>query len=353
MQFALITDTHFGARSDNQAFDEYFRKFYTETFFPELRARKIKHIVHLGDIFDRRKYINFNTLKNCREYFFDVLKQEDITMDLLVGNHDTFFKNTNDVNSPALLLNDYDNITVIDTPRTVHLGLGVKVLMMPWICTDNYRQCMDMLENTDATRVFGHFEISGFTMYRGHESDTGFDPKIFQRFDQVLSGHFHHRSTQGNITYVGNAYEMTWSDFDDPRGFSIYDVKTGNMEFIQNPNCMFHRIVYDDRNNAAQAMSVQNLRERMIKLVVANKTDFSLFDAFVDRLYAINPLELKIIEDFSEFETEALDEENLNLEDTMTLLAEYVDGLETDANKDRLKNLLKTLYVEAQDYEGT
>jgi hypothetical protein len=90
----------------------------------------------------------------------------------------------------------------------------------------------------------------------------------------------------------------------------------------------------------------------MVKLVVANKTDFSEFDRFVDRLYAQNPLELKIIEDFSEFESEALDEENLNLEDTMTLLSQYVDSLETDANKDRIKTILKTLYVEAQDYEG-
>jgi DNA repair exonuclease SbcCD nuclease subunit len=351
MKIALITDTHFGARSDNLTFDGFFRDFYTHVFFPTLEKNNIDTIIHLGDIFDRRKYINFNTLKNCREYFFDELQRRGIFMHLLVGNHDTFFKNTNDVNSPGLLLDSYDNIKCYAEPFEL-VGLKDNILLMPWICSDNYQQCMDMIERTEAKRLFGHLEIAGFVMHRGQESEGGFDPKIFAKFEQVFSGHFHHRSTKGNITYLGNPYEMTWNDYDDPRGFHLYDTKTHELEFIENPYRMFHRIVYDDSNDINKNMELSNLKERMVKLVVANKTDFSEFDRFVDRLYAQNPLELKIIEDFSEFESEALDEENLNLEDTMTLLSQYVDSLETDANKDRIKNILKTLYVEAQDYEG-
>jgi DNA repair exonuclease SbcCD nuclease subunit len=352
MQFALITDTHFGARSDNQSYDDYFRKFYTETFFPELERRNIKNIIHLGDIFDRRKYINFNTLKNCREYFFDELQRRNIQMFLLVGNHDTFFKNTNDVNSPRLLLDSYPNITVIDTPREETLRCG-PILFMPWICTDNYAHCMDMIKNTKAKTMFGHLEITGFIMHRGQQCEGGFDPQTFEKFDRVFSGHFHHRSTKGNITYLGNPYELTWNDYDDPRGFHIWCSDSNELEFIENPNSMFYRIVYDDKNNPEPIKNLAHYQDRSVKLIVANKTNFSEFDALVDRLYQVNPLELKIIEDFSEFESEAIDEENLNLEDTMTLLGEYVDSIETDADKERLKTLLKTLYVEAQDYEGS
>lgn len=349
MKIALITDTHFGARSDNQIFDNFFREFYTHVFFPTLEKNNIKNVIHLGDIFDRRKYINFNTLKNCKEYFFDELQRQEIVMHLLVGNHDTFFKNTNAVNSPHLLLDSYDNIRCYSEPYELK-SLDTNILLMPWICTENYQQCMEMIKNTESTRLFGHLEISGFVMHRGQECEGGFDPAIFAKFEQVFSGHFHHRSTKGNITYLGNPYELTWNDYDDPRGFHLYDTISGELEFIENPYRMFYKFVYDDSKTENLELNCPN--ERSIKLIVANKTNFSYFDNYVDRLYSKNPLELKIIEDFSEFEASAIEDENLNLEDTMTLLGQYVDGLDTDVDKEKLKTILKTLYVQAQDYEA-
>lgn len=348
MKIALITDTHFGARSDNQAFDNFFREFYTNVFFPTLEKNNIQTIIHLGDIFDRRKYINFNTLKNCREYFFDELQDREIFMHLMVGNHDTFFKNTNAVNSPDLLLDSYDNIRCYSEPHEL-TGLKSNILLMPWICTENFQQCMDAIKNTQAPTLFGHLEISGFVMHRGQECEGGFDPSIFAKFQRVFSGHFHHRSTKGNITYLGNPYELTWNDYEDPRGFHLFDTKTFELEFIENPYRMFYKFIYDDSKDQTETLDCPE--QRIIKLIVANKTNFSYFDNYIDRLYSRNPLELKIIEDFSEFEASAMDDENLNLEDTMTLLGQYVDGLETEVDKEKLKNILKTLYVQAQDYD--
>ena len=110
MKVALITDTHFGARSDSIPFDNFFNKFYTEVFFPHLERDQIKTIIHLGDVFDRRKYINFNTLKKCKEYFFDRTADLGIDVHMIAGNHDTFFKNTNEVNALDLLLREYPNV---------------------------------------------------------------------------------------------------------------------------------------------------------------------------------------------------------------------------------------------------
>jgi DNA repair exonuclease SbcCD nuclease subunit len=347
---ALVTDTHFGARSDSITFDNFFRKFYEETFFPELDKRGIDTIFHLGDCFDRRKYINFNTLSSCRDYFFDQAKKRGIKVVMIVGNHDTFFKNTNDVNSPHLLLQDYDNIVAYSSPIDYNVG-GLSILLMPWICTDNYNECMEAMKVTKSQVMFGHFEIAGFQMYKGHENDEGFDPKIFEKFDLVCSGHFHHRSSNGNINYLGNPYELTWADFEDPRGFHIFDTSTRELEFIQNPFTIFSKIYYDDEKIDSMAIDVSQYANQHIKLIVVNKKDFYKYDQFVERLYKINPLELKIIEDLSEFESEALGDGDIDLEDTITLLSQYVDNLDTDADKDRIKNLMKTLYVEAQDFE--
>jgi DNA repair exonuclease SbcCD nuclease subunit len=102
--------------------------------------------------------------------------------------------------------------------------------MMPWICADNYEQCMGAINTTKSTIMFCHTDIVGFQMHKGQACDEGFDPKQFSKFDLVFSGHFHHRSTIGNITYLGNPYEMTWADFEDPRGFNIFDTDTRELQ---------------------------------------------------------------------------------------------------------------------------
>lgn len=351
MKIALVTDLHFGARGDSIQFDAYFKKFYDETFFPTLVERGIKTIFDLGDTFDRRKYINYNSLKSCKEYFFDKARDLSIDIHMIPGNHDTYFKNTNEVNSPNLLLREYDNVYLYEKPTEVTMG-KTKILLLPWICTDNYEGTMDVVRNTGAKVCFGHFEFSGYQMYRGTPNPHGMDAGIFSSFDLVISGHFHHRHSRGNITYMGNPYEITWSDFDDPRGFAIFNCDNQEIEYVDNPNKMFHKIYYDDSEPGSvgvlRSFDYATVRNQCVRLIVSKKTNVSLFEKFLDNLYQQDLIELKIIEDLSEFEDNIVGED-VDLEDTMTLLKEYVDGIELTVDKEKLKNMLQSLYVEAQD----
>lgn len=351
MKIATINDTHFGARSDSLQFDNFFRKFYDEFFFPTLVEKEIKTIMHLGDVFDRRKYINYNTLRSCKEYFFDKARDLGIDIHMIPGNHDTYFKNTNDVNSPELLLREYDNVKVYPTITKLEFD-EKKILFVPWICSENYKESMDTIASTDATVCFGHFEFAGFQMYKGMPSEHGMDIDPFSKFSLVCSGHYHHRSRDGNILYLGNPYEITWSDYDDPRGFNIYDTRTDDVEFLRNPFTIFHKFHYDDTNDSFRklidAFDYSSIQNTCIKVIVVKKTDFGYFDSFVEKLYQCNLTELKIIEDFSEFEDDAVGDIEVNLEDTMSLLNDYVDNVTTDLDRDRLKTVLRTLYVEAQ-----
>ena len=133
MKVAILGDTHFGSRNDHQSFHDYYEKFYANVFFPYLRDNNIKQIIQLGDLFDRRKYVNFYTLKRAREYFFDPIVTNDLHMHVFVGNHDTYFKNTNEVNSPELLLQDYVGfVHVHSEPIDIDLG-GTKATLLPWV----------------------------------------------------------------------------------------------------------------------------------------------------------------------------------------------------------------------------
>ena len=343
----ILGDTHFGVRSDSKHFADFYRKFYTEIFFPYLKKHNIKDIYQLGDLFDRRKYINFFTLTECRDYFFDVAQDMGIHLHVLVGNHDIFWRESLSVNSPTLLLKDYSNITLYDKPTAIDVG-NMSFDVIPWICKENEEECHSFMKKSHNQYCLGHFEIAGFQMYKGIDNHDGLSPEMFRKYKQVISGHYHHRSTNGNITYVGTPQEHTWADSDDPRGFHILDTDTAEMEFVLNPFTMFTKLYYDDTKD--WNYNTDDFTNKHLKLVVVNKTDFLKFDQVVDKIYKSNPLELKIIEDLSEFETADLGNTDVDLEDTMTLLSQYVDGIDTEANKDRIKTIMKTLYVEAQHW---
>lgn len=354
MKVAIITDQHFGTRNDSSHFLDYYEKFYTETFFPKIDEEGITTLLILGDTFDRRKYVNFNSLKRAKEMFFDKLADRNIRVEMIAGNHDTYFKNTNKVNSPDLLLEEYANINVIDHPTTIYVD-EIPICMVPWICAENYMDSMDTVSDTKAQICMGHFEISGFHMYRGMHSEEGLDRKIFKKFDMVFSGHYHHRHNQDNIYYLGNPYELYWNDYADPRGFHFFDLNTRELEFVQNPNIMFHRIVYDDKEQSVTEIVNQDLDQytnKYVKVVVKTKSNPYVFDSFINKLYNVNPIDVTIAEDFIEV-SEGIEEIMVDqAQDTLTILNSFVDQTSPDdIDTNKLKGILRELYVEAINLE--
>ncbi len=349
MKVAIITDQHFGARNDSIAFLDFFQKFYDNTFFPTIDDNGIDTVLILGDTFDRRKYVNFYALDRAKKMFFDKLEERGITVHMLAGNHDTYFKNTNEVNSPDLLLQEYSNVVVIDKPETIVVD-GTSICMMPWICPENYQESLDMMQNTKAEICMGHFEIAGFAMYRGMESHDGLDKSIFEKFDLVFSGHYHHRSSDKHIHYLGNPYELTWQDYNDPRGFHLFDTDTRGLQFIPNPYRMFERLEYNDKDAEPIDLDAIDLKNMYVKLIVLNKTDFYKFDKFIAKLYNKGCADIKIVEDMSEFNEGEIGEE-ISLEDTVSVLTHYIDSITTDVDKEQIKTFMQGLYTEAVNIE--
>ena len=356
MKIALITDQHFGARNDAAHVLDFYQKFYEQVFFPKIKEEKVSAVLILGDTFDRRKYLNYFTLKRAKQMFFDPLFEMGVDVHILAGNHDTYFKNTNEVNSVDLLMQQYgSSFHVIDGPEEIYIGPH-KICMVPWICADNYDASMQILKDTDAKICCGHFEIAGFAMYRGMPSEEGLDRGMFRKFNHTFSGHYHHKSSDGGIHYLGNPYELTWQDYNDDRGFHILDLDTDSLEFIKNPNKMFFKLIYDDKKDSISDitnMDVSQYKDTYVKVVVINKTNPYLFDKLMNNLYNINPADITIVEDFTD-PSEGIDEVVDQAEDTLTILNKYIDNItEENIDNNRLKTLLKELYVEALNTEGT
>jgi DNA repair exonuclease SbcCD nuclease subunit len=347
MLIALVTDLHFGGRNDSLIFDRYFAKFYTEVFFPKIEELGIKQIINLGDTFDRRKYVNFNTLHSCKEYFFDPIDQMGLKMDVIVGNHDSTYKNTLRVNSPNLLLSSYKTITSISTPTTLNYG-GTEICLMPWICKDNYEEAMKHIADTKAQILMGHLELKGFGMYRGEHNEHGYEREIFDKFDLVFTGHFHHKDTQDHITYLGSPYEMTWSDYDDDRGFHIFDTDTRELTFYRNPFKMFHKIGYNDVTDTIDEILDHDFTQyenSMVKVVIGEKSNPYAFSQFIDRLEKVNPANVSFIDDTLDLN---FDDEDLgDVDDTPTFIKNRVDQIPQERLRKPLKKLMLALHTEA------
>ncbi len=342
MKIAIITDQHLDGRKGNLAFWNYFQKFYDEIFFPTLEKEGVKVVFDLGDTFDNRKSMDFNTFHRVRENYFERLKPYNVHM--LLGNHCTYYKNTNRINSPELLLEQYKNIKIYSEPTEILMGKKV-FLMLPWINKENQEDVFRRLETSEADICCGHLELTGFEVTPGMKMDHGMDPQLFHRFKRVWSGHYHHKSKNGNIQYLGNPYQMFWNDYKDTRGFHIYDTESDRLKFVENPFEIFDKIFYDDTSVDYNKQDVSDYKDKFIKVVVNEKRDYQMFETLVDRLYNVGVHDVKIVETLVD-EDDKTDIE-ISAKDTLTLLNEYIDEVEMSVDKSDLKGLMRTLYIES------
>jgi len=344
MRIAVITDSHYGARKGSKHLHDYFELFYKNVFFPYLEENGITTVVHMGDIFDSRKSIDYQSLEWAKRVVFEPLKKYKVYA--ITGNHDCYYKDTNYVNSPELLLKDYTNIKTYSKATEIKID-KLKILLLPWINSENYEESCEVIDQSKAKITMGHLEINGFKATRGHIMETGMDVSVFNKFDKVFSGHFHTRSTDGKIHYLGNPYEMFWNDVNDTRGFHIFDTETLEHTPVDNPYKLFYNIYYEDTNY--KLFNTTEYESKIVKLIVRKKSKPKQFEKFIDKLYSAGIQELKIIENFNIQENEEfdIDEE----ESTISILNRYIDESEFEFDKNIIKGIFQDLYRQACEVE--
>ncbi len=352
MKIAIVTDTHFGARSDSPLFNEYFFKFWDNVFFPYLENNKIDTILHLGDIVDRKKFINYVILNSVRTRFVNKIVKNNYTMYLLVGNHDVPVKNNNEINSFTELFGSYNNIKVVHKATTISLD-GLDIAMIPWIHNENFRDTIDFIQKTPAQIAMGHLDLAGFEMDKGNVCKDGMSKEYFEKFESVYTGHFHHKSTDGHIFYLGNPYEITWADYNDRRGFHVLDTNTREVEFIENPYKLFHKTIYNDSAETLDSISNKDYslyKECFVTVVVEKKTNFVLFEKFMEKLYEVNPYEIIVVENYSDSDVSE-DDFIDKMDTTVDIIDKYIDKISIEGDKDKLKNLMHEIYKEAHSMD--
>jgi hypothetical protein len=310
-------------------------------FFPTLEQYGITTVIHMGDAFDSRKSIDFVGLDWTRKVVLDPLSKYDVH--LITGNHDCYFKNSNKVNSPELLLSEYKNIKTYSEPTEIKVD-GLDILLLPWINTENQEKSLKLIKKTKSKIAMGHLEMQGFRVNKHLVMEEhGLEADIFSNFTKVFSGHYHTRSDNGTVFYLGNPYEIYWNDVNDVRGFTIFDTETLEHFSIDNPYRMFYNIYYED--TPYQTFDTRDYEGKIVKVIVRKKSDQTQFEKFIDKLYTTNISELKIVENFQVQDIEEF--EAFESEDTFSILQRYVNDSECEFNKTTITNILEEVYKES------
>jgi hypothetical protein len=346
MKIAIITDQHFGARKGAQFIHDYFEEFYNNIFFPYLEEHQIDTVIDMGDTFDNRRNIDLASLEWSKRVYFDRLQDMGITLHSVVGNHTAYYKDTNEVNTIDLLLSEYDNISVYANTTEINID-GLDILLIPWINQENEKETYNLIKKTKCSVAMGHLELNGFTATPGHMMEHGASLEPYQNFEKVYSGHYHTRSDNGKIYYLGNPYELFWNDVNQTRGFHIFDTSTKEHTPVNNPYKLFHILYYRDTNY--KLFDTRELKNKIVKVIVKQKTNQKQFEKFIDKLYSAGIQDLKIVENFvlqesSDFEVE-------ETENTIRILNRYIDESEFEGDKTIIKGIFQDLYRQACEVE--
>lgn len=343
MKIALLCDTHFGARNDSPIFLHHFFRFVDEVFLPYLDKEGITHIIHLGDLMDRRKFVNFATLRETRKRFIEPLKERGIHMTVLLGNHDTFFRNTSEINTVEELFGNDDSVTVVKDPREYEIG-GTTVLLLPWINKGNEEASLNLIKNTSATIVMGHLELSGYEVLRGTKFEEGMDAGILKGFEAVYSGHFHCKHSGGNVHYLGTPYQITFNDLNEPKGFHIFETSDHSIKYVENPLRIFTELTYDDSANQYDNPSFPYIKNTFVRVKVLKKGDPSMFDRYMDAVNSSGAHGVTVIEDKNSG-IEISQEVDIS-KDTLSIINQEIDQIEV-VNPNKLKTIIRELYMES------
>jgi len=343
MKIALIGDTHFGARNSNQVVESWQRRFYEEVFWPYIDKHGIKTIIQTGDWFDNRKWINLQSMAFQKEVFVKQAQQREVSTYVIVGNHDIPLRHSLENSSVEQILGSEEFFCVVTKPLTEEFE-DRTITLVPWICPNNEIDVLEVIKK-GGDILLGHFEITGFVMHPGAIAQDGLSMSDFKGWKKVWSGHYHTQSQNGNIHYLGTPYQMTWNDYSTNHGFWIFDTADDSMVFHKNPFSYFHKFVWDNGCD----VELPDLKNSYCKIVVKKKTDFESFEKFIDKINFLSPFELKITEEFEEYNADNVSD-LIEMQSTVDLIAEYVDDVASN-NAEAIKKLMIEIYDEALEVE--
>ncbi len=336
----LMSDIHFGVNKNSELFLNSSIRFFRDQLVPYLKKENITHILVLGDVFDNRNSINVKISDEVHRVFGEILG--DFQVYILIGNHDIYYKTSNEVHS-LKFLDLLPNVEVID--KLSHKEIfGVNTLFCPWVVDYDDPHLAEVFDSSEADVLFGHFDIVGFALNKTRVSVEGLDVEAFSNFKKVFSGHYHTPSSKRigktEIVYIGSPYQMTRNDRDEPKGVIILNLETLRHKRVQNTTSVkFIEVEYPEIPDSEDIAG--NIVDAIINI---HKKDLigNVIDKYIEKIEKLNPVEkvnvvLNVISDNSSDFDEMKHGKMTSIPDLIEL---YINN---DSEIDNKETILKTI----------
>lgn len=301
------------------------------------RDNKIDKVVFAGDLFQDREKIDIIAY----HLTFDIIsKYKDIHIYMLLGNHDLWYYEKWDIHS-IRSFSALDNVTIIDKPCTIKIG-NHNIDFLPY--TNDPIKYFDQL---NSKILFGHLAIDGaklntrFNTFSDvlieHDGEmVKVNSSLFKKWDKVFLGHYHAAQKIDNIEYIGSPLELNWGESGQKKHIIIYDLNTGEQEYIINNFSPKH--IFIDENN------MTNLKNNFIKCNVKDPSNKDL-KAIIEKISIHDPQSIEIIPIQNKENEHFIENAKSIMNDTDKMIEKFVELSNTNLKKDKLIKIGKQLCV--------
>lgn len=369
MSFAKLGDLHVGSRSGSRYVRDFIKNYLLNYFIPEMVDSNTKVVVQFGDFFDVRKFMYGRDRQWLRDELVPALRAAGIKWLGIIGNHDITLADSNEINWPSYLMDIAPDVfTYYDQPTEIELE-GKKVLMMPWINKQNYDLCVRAINDSEAEYMFAHLELEGFKMYQSSVCDHGqIDVALLKKFKRVDTGHFHTRSFEGNINYIGTPYHLTWEDYKDGtnRGFYVDDLTEGGEMFIPNSpeQTLFRVVEYDYTKMSSDTEGnwinpdwlndTLGIRGQIVKFIISNRDNAKHYEKFTDAIKRCACIDYNFIDRTITISAEKVEvTEEMVATDAVEVMKVDIQASLNVQRKDAVCQLAQKFYTMAQEKLNT
>lgn len=282
-KIAIFSDLHLG-KHNNSAEWHKIAETWCDWFIEDLKARKIKDVVFMGDWHDNRSDISVHTLHTSAKL---IDKFEEFNLHMIVGNHDIPYKKHTDVSSISIYANR-PNVNVYDRLYTIE-SFDRRITFAPWEA-----DLTQLDKKSDV--ILGHLEIQSFKMNAMKTCEHGWKiTDLLAKANLIFSGHFHIKSKkiykEGEIIYTGNPFQMDFGDAGDQKGYYILDLDTMKYEFIENNISPIHvKVKLSDINANGLKRYELDIIGNIVRLNVDVDFDSKEIIKLFQKITALRPL---------------------------------------------------------------
>ena len=351
----LFTDIHFGLKLNTEVFLNIAQQ-NVEWIIQQIEENDIDNVIFCGDWFHQRSAVSVNTLHRSYESL-KLLASKVKNLYLIVGNHDSYYKNTIKVHS-LKTFEQFDNVKIIEEPT--HIKLGNKdTLLVPWGVE------LEELKQHTADIMLGHFEPGGVRVHGQMMENSHCGPEDLTSVSPVVfSGHYHSynnlkTNNGGRLIFIGSPSQQNWGDVDEQRGVIVFDETKANLDirFIENNVApKFKKISYSRLLDKSSKVKVSDIKNNFVKIIVDCQYKFDDVQQLIIKINKLEPISVEAEYLYSEQIGAIISNTSGdNIKTHEDYIKEFVmdenNIFPSDINREKLLSLAISIYKKVQEKE--